>query len=109
MQLTVTPVYAAIFAVMILLMTYRVVQYRRSEKIVLVDGDNAQLRRTMGDHSHALDNIPVSLQLMLLELKGFYLVHIHLLGMGTPLSRLKYIWPVTSYCTLIWKVSEYSD
>jgi uncharacterized membrane protein YecN with MAPEG domain len=89
MQLIVTPVYAAVIALMILLMAYRVVQLRRSEKVALGDGGNEKLRRAMAVHSHALENAPLSLLLMLmLELNGFDWRFMHLLGVGLVFSRL---------------------
>jgi uncharacterized membrane protein YecN with MAPEG domain len=93
MQITVTPIYTAIIALLVLLLAYRVVQLRRSEKVALGDGGNEKLRRAMASHSHALENAPMSLLLMLLlELNSFNAGLLHLLGIALVLSRLLHLY-----------------
>lgn len=93
MHLTVTPIYTAIVALLFLVMAYRVVQLRRSESVALGDGGNEKLVRAMAAHSHALENAPVSLLLMLLlEINGLSVIWLHSMGVALVISRLLHLY-----------------
>jgi len=98
MQLTVTPIYAALIALLILGLAYRVVQLRRSEHVSLGDGGNERLIRAMAAHSHALENAPISLLLMLLlESNGFAIIGLHVMGIALLASRLLHLFGQSRY------------
>jgi uncharacterized membrane protein YecN with MAPEG domain len=93
MHITVTPIYAAIIALLILALAYRVVQLRNSEGVALGDGGNKALLRAMAAHSHALENAPIALFLMLLlEINGLGAVWLHGTGIALVLSRLLHLY-----------------
>jgi uncharacterized membrane protein YecN with MAPEG domain len=93
MPLSVTPIYASIIALLILSLAYRVVQLRNSEGVALGDGGNKKLIRAMAAHSHALENAPIALFLMLLlEANGFRPIWLHGMGMALVASRLLHMY-----------------
>lgn len=88
MHLTVTPIYTAIMALMFLALAYQVVRLRNSEGVALGDGGNEKLLRAMAAHNHALENVPVSLLLMLLlEINGLSALWLHIMGVALLISR----------------------
>jgi len=92
MHLTVTPIYAAMIALLFLAMAFRVVQLRRSENVALGDGGNEKLLRARAAHSHALENAPISLLLMLLlEINGLSTTWLHSMGIALVISRLLHL------------------
>ena len=86
MHLTVTPIYAAMIALLFLAMAFRVVQLRRSENVALGDGG------ARAAHSHALENAPISLLLiLLLEINGLSAIWLHSMGIALVISRLLHL------------------
>ena len=85
----VTPLYAAILAAFFLLLTLRVVQYRRSARVSLGDGGNPGLQRAIRAHANFAEYVPLALLLLLiLELSHFSLYVIHALGIVLVIGRL---------------------
>ncbi|MBD3671450.1 MAG: MAPEG family protein [Gammaproteobacteria bacterium] len=89
MTLVVSPVYTALLALFILYMGYRVSMLRRSEGVALGSGSSPSLLRARSAHQHALENVPVSLLLLLmLEINGNHILLLHVLGSLLLISRL---------------------
>lgn len=86
--LMVTPIYASIMALLILGLAGRVSLLRNTENVALGDGGNEKLRLAMAAHSHALENAPMTLFLMLmLELNRVPFMFLHAAGIALLVSR----------------------
>jgi len=84
-----TGIYAALSALLVILLALRVVAERRRAGVGIGDGGNAALALALRVHANALENLPIALILMLLlELAGVQRVSIHVLGALLVLSRL---------------------
>ena len=81
MILTVTPIYAALVALLFLVLSARVISYRRANMISLGDtGDKALLKR-MRAQANCAEYAPLALFLMLVaELNGAPAFAVHLMG-----------------------------
>lgn len=66
MTLAITPVFAALLALLYVVLTVRVVAARRSERIGLGDQGNRKLLRRMRAHSNCAEYVPLSLLLLLM-------------------------------------------
>lgn len=85
----ITPGYAAIFALLFLALSARVILLRRSRQIALGDGGQALLRRAMRVHANFAEYVPFSLLLIyFLELQTTVSLWIHLLCGGLLVGRL---------------------
>ena len=62
--LTVVPIYAAIFGLMFIYLSVRVVKQRRSAKVSLGDGDNPALRKAIAVHNNFSQYVPFTLLLI---------------------------------------------
>ena len=62
--LTVVPIYAAIFGLMFVYLSVRVIKQRRSAKVSLGDGDNPTLRKAIAVHSNFSQYVPLALLLI---------------------------------------------
>ena len=89
MILTVTPLYAALVALLFLALSARVILYRRANMISLGDtGDKALLKR-MRAQANCGEYAPIALLLLLLtEMNGAPAVALHLLGAALVLGRV---------------------
>lgn len=83
MMLTITPLYAALVALVFLVLSARVIFYRRANLISLGDkGDNEMLKR-MRAQANCAEYAPIGLLLLLLsELAGAPVLALHLLGLA---------------------------
>ncbi len=84
MALPITAIYAAILALLVLVLAFRVVRLRRSRHVGLGDGGNEDLRRAVRCHANLVEHAPFALILMAAcELNGApaWLLH----GLGVPL------------------------
>ena len=75
---TVVPIYAAIFAIMLVVLSLRVASKRREVQIAIGDGGNALLRRRIRVQGNFTEYVPIALLLfMFVELQGWphWLVH----------------------------------
>src|SRR5262245_44483961 len=78
-----TPIYAAILAIIFVLLTIRVVLQRRAALVSLVDGGNRILLRRQRAHANFAEYVPLTLLLMLsaeLQLGTSWLIN--LMGLG---------------------------
>ena len=62
--LSIVPVYAAIFGLMFIYLSVRVVKQRRSAKVSLGDGDNPALRKAIAVHNNFSQYVPFTLLLI---------------------------------------------
>ena len=77
-MLTIVPIYAAIFGLMLVYLSALVIKQRRSAKVSLGDGDNPTLRKAIAVHNNFSQYVPFALLLItFVELNhaSAYLVH----------------------------------
>lgn len=88
-----TAFYAAVHAVLILVLAVRVVLLRRATKTGLGDGSHDPLAKAIRAHGNAVEYIPLILVLMLLlELNGTGGPVLHALGGSLLVARLLHAW-----------------
>lgn len=76
--LSIVPIYAAIFGLMLVYLSFLVIKQRRSAKVSLGDGDDPTLRKAIAVHSNFSQYVPFALLLItFVELNhtSAYLVH----------------------------------
>mgnify|MGYP001049307170 CR=1 FL=1 len=96
MTLAATPIYAALFALFFIFLSLRVAAMRRSARVSLGDGGNAELTRRMRVHGNFIEYVPLTLILMALaELQGQPAWTIHLIGLSLALGRLAHAYGVS--------------
>jgi uncharacterized protein len=89
----VTSLYAALGALLILLLVYGVVQRRMQAKVGIGDGGDAVLARRIRAHGNAIETLPVGLLLLLLlELGGLASWALHVFGAVLLVARLLHAW-----------------
>ena len=87
--MVVTPLYTALLALWFLVLTVRVLQYRRSTRVSLGDGGNPLMQRAIRAHANFAEYVPFALLLLLiLELSRFSLYVVHALGITLVIARL---------------------
>lgn len=85
----ITSIYAALCTLLIVVLAYRVVVLRRSEKIGLGDGANRLLERRVRIHANAVENVPLALILLALaEASGLPALALHLAGATLFVARV---------------------
>ena len=94
----ITGLYAALMALLIVILALRVVFYRRSAKIGLGDGNDPGLLKCIRVHGNATEYVPLYLLLMLiLELNQTLPVLIHVFGIVLVVARLLHAWGVSRH------------
>lgn len=84
----VTPLYAGLLALWFLVLSWRVVQWRRSG-IFLGDGGDPALLRVIRGHANFAEYVPLALLLMgLLEVSRYSIYVLHALGITLLVARL---------------------
>lgn len=87
--MSVTAIYAALAALFLVVLSYRVIRLRWSERIGLGDGRNRTLQRAMRVHANFTEYVPLALILMALaEMQGVPIWVIHLLGLTVLAGRM---------------------
>jgi uncharacterized membrane protein YecN with MAPEG domain len=70
-MLSITPIYVALLGLFFLPITLRVGSYRLSSKVLIGDGDDAELIRRMRGQGNFVETVPLAvLMLVLMELSG---------------------------------------
>ena len=96
MTLSITPVYAALFALFFVALSLRVIRFRRSARISLGDGGDEELRRRTRVHANFAEYVPLTLLLMALaELQGQPGWSIHAIGALLAIGRLAHAYGVS--------------
>ena len=94
----ITGLYAALVALLIMVLAVRVVLYRRSAKVGLGDGNNPDLLQCIRVHANAVEYVPLYLLLMLiLELNQTLPILIHVFGIVLVVARLLHAWGVSRH------------
>jgi uncharacterized membrane protein YecN with MAPEG domain len=97
----ITGLYAALAALLIVILAIRVVLYRRTAKIGLGDGDNPELRKRIRAHGNAIEYAPLGLLLLLiLELNQTVPLLLHIFGIVLIVARVFHAWGVSRHSGL---------
>ncbi|MFT6675992.1 MAG: putative membrane protein YecN with MAPEG domain [Sulfitobacter sp.] len=89
MLVTVTPLYAALIALLFLGLSWRVISYRRAKHLSLGDTGDKNLLKRMRAQANCAEYAPLALVLMLLsELSGAPELVLHLMGSALLLGRV---------------------
>lgn len=85
----VTSIYAALSALLVLVLAMRVVLGRRSRQVGIGDGGDPRLARAIRVHANALENLPIALLLLALyEAGGAGAGAVHAYGATLLVARL---------------------
>jgi uncharacterized membrane protein YecN with MAPEG domain len=96
MNLDVTPIYAALLALLFVFLSLRTIHLRRRHRVALGDGDNPELRRAMRAHANFAEYVPFALLLVyFVERDGAHLALVHALGLALLAGRLLHAWGVS--------------
>ena len=97
----ITGLYAALSALLIVILAIRVVAYRRTAQIGLGDGDNPEMRKRIRAHGNAIEYLPLGLLLLLiLELNQTAPILLHVFGILLIVGRLFHAWGVSHHSGL---------
>jgi uncharacterized protein len=89
MLLPVTAIYAALLALMLLALKFRVIGARRRLKVDVLDGGERDVTRRMRVHGNFAEHVPMAVILMaIVEINGAEAWNIHGLGIILVLSRI---------------------
>ena len=93
MHLSITALYAAIFAIFMTALAINVTMNRVKLRISVGDGDNAQMRRAIRLHGNAAEYIPIMLLLMLFyEVNGGSPTVLHVVALVFAFARVMHAW-----------------
>ncbi len=88
-MLTITPIYAALLAILYVGLSFKVISQRRADKISYGDGGNQDMLKVMRTHSNFVEYTPFALLLiMIVELQGAGGLLLNLLGLTLLGGRL---------------------
>ncbi|MDB5394290.1 MAG: hypothetical protein JWM91_1796 [Rhodospirillales bacterium] len=77
----ITPLYAGLLGLLLILLAYNVSRYRVGLKIVFGDGGHPDLQRAIRAHANLIENAPMALILLIsVEAQGYSAAVIHVLG-----------------------------
>ena len=94
----ITPLYAALAAVVLIVLSLRVIGARRSRRVAIGDGADEDLSRRIRAHGNFTEYTPLALVLiLLLELGGAPAWQLHLLGAALILGRIVHAWSLTAH------------
>lgn len=96
MTLSITPIYAALLALLFVALSLRVIRFRRAARISLGDGGDEELQRRTRAHANFAEYVPLTLVLMALaELQGQPGWSIHTVGALLAVGRLAHAYGVS--------------
>ncbi len=96
MNVPITSLYAALTALLVIFLAYRVVKYRRSLRVGLGANDNRELQVAIRAHANTVEYSPLFLILLLLaEINQLPNAWLHMFGALFVLSRLGHGWGFT--------------
>ncbi|WP_170422743.1 MAPEG family protein [Ruegeria arenilitoris] len=88
-MLSITPVYAALLALLYVALSVRVIMQRRGDKISYGDGGNTNMLKVMRTHSNFAEYAPFALLMIaMVELQGAGAWLVNLLGLGILFGRV---------------------
>ncbi len=92
-----TALYAAVFAVFLIVIAFRVIFRRNAAKVALNDGGDAALGKRIRVHGNFTEYVPLALILMgLCEINGAAPWIIHAMGVVLLAGRLMHVWAIES-------------
>jgi len=87
-DLSVTPLYAALLTVIFLILSARVILVRRDQKIAYGSGDNTDNEALIRAHANWAEYVPIAVVLLLVaELQGVSPVWLHICGLALLIGR----------------------
>ena len=93
---SITPIYAALFALLYIFLSLRVAAMRRATRVSLGDGGNAELMRRTRVHGNFIEYVPLTLILLqLAELQGQPTWTLHLIGGSLAIGRLAHAYAIS--------------
>lgn len=96
-EIPITPVFAAILSLLLIVLSVRVGIVRYHKKIWLLDGGDEVLTRTLRVQGNFIEYVPIALVLLaLVEMAGASTILVWGLGLGLLLSRLVHAMGLTS-------------
>lgn len=91
--MTITPLYAGLLALVYLSLTFRVIRFRRGQRVDMGDGGDALLQRYIRAHANFAEYAPFGLLLLFLLEQGLWSSWLlHALGIMLLLGRLFHAW-----------------
>lgn len=95
----ITPFYAALLSVLLIVLILRVVGLRRSLRVGIGDGGNRVLARAIRVHANFVETVPWALMLMLLMemTEAIPSAGLHFYGGVLCLARLAHAWGLTHH------------
>ena len=94
--MTILPVYAALLALLFVLLSVRTIRARMKHRIAIGDSGNEGMLRAMRVHSNFAEYVPLSLILIfLVEEQGAYTWLVHALCVCLVVGRLSHAWGVS--------------
>ena len=92
----ITPLYAAVLALIYTFLSVRTLRLRRMKKVIVGDSDDIELTRAVRAHSNFAEYTPIAIILIyLLEVQGQSTVIIHALGVALVLGRIIHAWGIS--------------
>lgn len=89
----VTALYAAMFALLLVILMVAVIKLRRSLRIGLGDGGNRDLQQAIRAHGNAVESVPIFLlMLATLELNHGSVIVLHIFGAAFLVVRIMHAW-----------------
>ena len=93
---TILPTYAALMAIMFVVLSIRTIRQRRQLKINLGDAGNKDMQRAMRVHANFAEYVPLSLLMIyLVEQSGVYAWFAHALCFGLLVGRVSHAYGVS--------------
>jgi uncharacterized protein len=93
---TILPIYAALLAILFVVLSIRTIRQRRSLKIGLGDAGNKDMQRAMRVHANFAEYVPLCLLMIyLVEQSGVYAWFVHALCAGLLIGRLSHAYGVS--------------
>ncbi len=89
----ITGLYAALGALLVIFLVFRVVMQRRSARVGIGDGGDHELIRRVRVHANAAETLPIALiMLLLVELNQTRPLIVHLFGITLIVGRVLHAW-----------------
>ncbi|MHA1151404.1 MAG: MAPEG family protein [Alphaproteobacteria bacterium] len=94
----ITPLYAALAAAVLIVLSVRVIGVRRSRQLAIGDGADDDMARRIRAQGNFAEYTPLALLLiLLLEFGGAAAWQLHLLGAALILGRIVHAWSLTAH------------
>jgi uncharacterized protein len=106
MLLMVSPLYLVFSALLLVLLSIRIILLRRTFKAGLGDKNEPSLKKAIRAHGNFTEYVPLALlMLVVMELMGVAALYLHLVGGSLLLGRVIHAWGVSQLAErLIWRL-----